>query len=543
MPTLTKQEAELIKEIALDFVRLGKENLADVVIAVREAVKDALGIDLSDQDIYDAISTTGTSRPRSEIAKQIADLKKEARKLSTEQKNKRLDKAAERLTSDPITKKLADVQAQINDLKSQLETGDYQVKQVKRAKAIQQLEDLRAERDMYASRVRRAVKDHQTSFGKKAARQTAETIRGTILGSDIGILTRQGMYAWARPKIALKAVGKAGKAMFSEKEAVKAMRAIDERRLKDGASAAVVRKKAGLSLSDRVLDPEELSVARLIQKIPWVGERIGGGLDRFQHVFINQVRADTFDMAANLGFSEKELATRARFINNATGRGNIKNVPESLQLVMTSPRYEASRWAMIGEYLRNPVEAIKNKGARENLKDLGANAATIFALYKTAELAGYEVEYDPSSSDFLKLRKGEEVWDPTAGIATRLKDVVRFAVYFANPEYMRTPVHQTGESLIRTFSPAITTPANFAAIKTQEAMGEDEPKGIRGFIASNEEKGWMAFSPLIMQSFFRTLDEEGVGKAASAAIREFIGQSVNRYPKAKSTPLDRLSEN
>lgn len=374
-----------------------------------------------------------------------------------------------------------------------------------------------------------------------------QSARGLILGSDIGILARQGLFSWNRPVTAIKATAEAFKSALSPASMARWEIETQEREIK-GQAVAPLRKKAGLRLTDTLNNPEELVVTRLLSRIP--DFKVGGKtvrlssiaktLERFQTTFINAVRADLFDQAVKQGFSPEELKLRANFINSVTGSSNIKHVPRAMSAIFTSPRYEASRWETLAQPVRNlgalamsGAKGELNRAALANLRDLTGTAAGILGLFFLAGLNDYEVEWNPMSSDFLKMRKGNDVWDVTAGLAPRLRDTLRLFVAIAHPSYRDNIGKTLTGTLLRAINPAIKTPIDQSSVAFQRARGEDKPKlPFTGFKSDEEREGWITLAPLIVQGINEAL-AEGPGAAIWTGLREFVGTSVNRYPKPK----------
>lgn len=375
-----------------------------------------------------------------------------------------------------------------------------------------------------------------------------QQMRGIILGSDIGILTRQGLFSWSRPAIAIKATSNAIKAALSP-EAMDRWSVEQRDRVINGEAALPQRKAAGLQTTDTLSHPEELVITRWLSRLPdiKVGDRtvklsaIGRTLERFQTTFINSARVDAFDWGIKHGRTPEELKLRANFINSATGRSNIKQVPKTLAAIMTSPRYEWSRWEMIGQPFRNVgalardgMKGKLNRAALDNLQDMAVTGAEIYGVFKLAELAGYSVNWNPSSTDFLKMRKGEEVWDVTAGIAPRMRDLMRLYVGFTHPQYSTTLGKTMTGMGLRTINPALKTSVEQTSIVVQKAQGIDEPKlPFTGFQVGDEQVGLITLAPLIVQSINKAL-EDGPGAAAFTGAREFIGSGVSRYPESET---------
>lgn len=376
------------------------------------------------------------------------------------------------------------------------------------------------------------IRERDMGAFERASRGIGNVFRSTKLGYDMGMVLRQGLFTLGRGKATLKGIENLFKALPSED----AWAAIDHayflKETKDGRLLEPIRRAAGLSTSDVFLNPEELTVLQKLKSIPGLG-KLAGALERGQSAFINTVRREAFDHYVEFAkdVSEKELKARARFINAATGRSNIKSVPAMLEALMTSPRYTASRWEMIGEMARNPFAAFKSEAARENLKDLGATAALVLGSLKVAELAGFQVEWDPYSNDFMKIRRGDQTYDPTAGMGKVVRTAARMIGYTAGFKEMTARENwgkEFGKIFSDTVSPAITVPI---ALRTG--------KSITGYDLDDEEKGVWAAAPLILSGFAQTMTAEGAGQALIDTLPEFFGVGTNRYGSSKVDAVGR----
>jgi hypothetical protein len=388
---------------------------------------------------------------------------------------------------------------------------------------------------------------NQRPAWKKIASGLGEA-RGIILGGDLGVLTRQGLFAWSRPGQAFISTAKAFQSMFSPEAMGRWEVEMREREI-NGKPLAPIRKEAGLQTTDTMNNREELAISRLLSRIPDI--KIGGrtikasiffkGLERFQTTFINDVRMRTFDSAVKRGFTPEELKLRANFINSSSGRSNAKFVPEELAAIMTSPRYERSRWEMLAQPIRNVgalarsgVKGELNRAAAANLQDMAVTAAGVITLFQLAKMAGYTVNFDPESTDFLKMRKGDEVWDVTSGLAPRIRDLMRLWVGYDHPDYKENWMKTGGKMIVRTINPALKTLAEQTSIAKQRYEGVKEPKSpFTGFKSLEEREGLITLAPLIVQSMKQAMKEDGVEAAVWTGAREFVGSSVSRYPEEK----------
>lgn len=159
--------------------------------------------------------------------------------------------------------------------------------------------------------------------------------------------------------------------------------------------------------------------------------------------FLNKLRADTFDAmikrARDLGYEShtkvedqiiptKETKAIAKFINNATGRGDLgslNKMTNELNLLLWSPRMISSRINM----LANPkIYTDLPKGMRlDGLKSLLGIASMGLIINGLSSLGGAKVGTNILSTDFMKSRfPGNKVVDPNAGLQQYVVAAARF---------------------------------------------------------------------------------------------------------------------
>lgn len=185
-------------------------------------------------------------------------------------------------------------------------------------------------------------------------------------------------------------------------------------------------REAGLALSDmakdstKLSDREELYMSRLAERIPGAG-RIIRASGRGYVAFLNKLRADSFDALIREAGGSSDAKKIADYINNATGRGRLPNVPilgdleksaEALNGVLFSPRLMASRIQML-----NPANYMQADPfvRKQYLKSIASFGGAVTAALTLAKGAGAEVETDPRSSDFAKIKLGNIRVDIGAG--------------------------------------------------------------------------------------------------------------------------------
>lgn len=158
--------------------------------------------------------------------------------------------------------------------------------------------------------------------------------------------------------------------------------------------------------------------------------------ERAYTTFLNKLRLDTYgtllENAEKAGrkIDDDFKSQIAQYINNATGRGNFNNEANALTLngLLFSPRLMKSRVNMLTTPF-NPQTYIKMDPfvRKEYFKSLGGMIGYGGALLGTAALAGADVEMDPTSSDFAKIKVGDVRIDPFGGVS----QYVRFAAQMA----------------------------------------------------------------------------------------------------------------
>lgn len=182
-------------------------------------------------------------------------------------------------------------------------------------------------------------------------------------------------------------------------------------------------KKAGLRLTglgDNLVQREEEFMTTLLDKVPGVR-----GSERAYTGFLSKLRMDMYDDFINKaellgedvrpgGKVSKDIAD---MINNFTGAGKVGKMEQSVPILNTlffSPRKIAATVQMMNpqRYLDPRISPTARKEAIKSL--IGMVGATS-AILTMAKLSGAEVEIDPRSSDFGKVKIGNTRFDVTGG--------------------------------------------------------------------------------------------------------------------------------
>jgi hypothetical protein len=153
---------------------------------------------------------------------------------------------------------------------------------------------------------------------------------------------------------------------------------------------------------------EEAFMSKLASKLPWVSAS-----ERAYTTFLNKLRMEVFETIAKEwgDVPAQNYQSLANFINAGTGRGRLGPLQSAgpvLNALFFSPRFFTSRIENVTN-LADPV--IRKQVANALWKFYGTGAAAMGLL----AAAGADVELDPRSSDFGKVRFGNTRYDFWAG--------------------------------------------------------------------------------------------------------------------------------
>jgi hypothetical protein len=274
----------------------------------------------------------------------------------------------------------------------------------------------------------------------------------------------------------------------------------------------------------------------------FTGERLNSSLlgagvnasERAYSAFLNKLRADTFTSIAK-GWegttkTAKDYEDLAKFLNNATGRAKL---PEdfarfgpTLNALFFAPRLLYSRFAVVAD-LFTATPAVR----AEIAKDLGSfvgSGMTVLTLLKTSGMA--DVEADPRSSDFGKIKVGNTTYDFWAGY----QQIARYTAQAITGEQkgrdgrIRSVERvDSGQGIIEKFfrskmapNPGLAYDLYFGKNFLGEEVRADDV-GIAGQLASN-------FVPLFVSDVRNAIKEDGfIGGLKT--IPSFFGAGTNTY--------------
>lgn len=461
-----------LASIAPDVLRLvknvaeqGISKLSEVVDKVYDSLKDKVP-DIEKKHIHDIIAGLYTERKatRNELAAKRVDLKIEAQlvnkleALESGQEPKSEKKKIQRNKQIADLKKkikpYTDLKAQktkmaneIKEIEKQIRTGDFEKEQKKPPieldKEGQELKDklikLRQNREL---RMLLQKRQNETG-GQKALRTVAEVAnipRTLMTIADFSALLRQNIFFSAgHPLMTLRNIPDMFRSFTSQKVYDHWFSDLKEMKRYDGMKES--KLAIADSLSHDLTQREEAFMSTLAEKIPLIGQslkvrgktvipglNIVKGSERSYTMLLNKMRVDMYNFFAEsmerrgltVKNSPKQYRAMAEYINNATGRSDfgktLNRIAPVLNSVFFSPRLIASRVNML-TYWAQP--RFWKTLPREVKVDYMRNWISLLAIGGTilgmAKLGGADVEDDPRSSDFGKIKSGDTRWDIWGG--------------------------------------------------------------------------------------------------------------------------------
>lgn len=451
--SLTGKEAKIIGKIVRSYAEEGITKLNEVVEKVLEEIKGVIP-DIKESDVRDVIAGRYEEKKptRNDLAATLRNLKLEQQYLNEIerleaggepvsekrkiQRNKRLDELRAKIKEFDKSK-LADrkekIKSRINEINEKIKSGDFSEPEKKQPAKLdaegQKLRDeyIRAKQRLDARRM--LWQRQNEGFRERSLRLTAEVAnipRTLMTIADFSALLRQNIFFSAgHPLMTLKNTPDMFKAFVSPKVYDRWFDYIEN------SPRYGVAKESRLALADTLSHDlskrEEAFMSTLPEKVPGLGKIVKGS-ERSYTMLLNKMRWDMFNYfvdkmeARGLTFENapKQYKALAEYVNNATGRSDFGETLNRVAPIMSglffSPRLIASRVNMLTYWAQPRFWRTLPREAKidyfRNWASLIAIGGTILAL---AKMGGADVEDDPRSSDFGKIRDGNTRWDIWGG--------------------------------------------------------------------------------------------------------------------------------
>lgn len=437
------------------------------------------------------------------------------------------------------------VRKSMEEYQRRVKEGDFSKRETKKYQADSELEKAMIERDKAKFEFEVAQEKNRLE-NRPMSQKTKDFMidmfnvpKSLISSVDLSAPLRQGfLLSVAHPGSARKAFSEMFKQMASAKYQenwLAKLRQNDIYPLIRSSKLYVSEPHAKLSAR------EENFVSHIVNKIPGIG-RLVKGSERAYSGYLNALRVDVFakgvDALKDTGYSmennPKAFKDWAAFVNNASGRGNLGAFERSatiLNTVFFSPRFLASRLNVL-----NPVTYAKMDPAvrRMAMKDTLAYIAFGTTILGMAAAAGAEVETDPRSTDFGKIKIGNTRYDIWAGFQPIVRVISQLAsgqTKSASGEIndlnsdkwgARTRTDVIGTFLRGKEAPAVSAVHNLLSGKN--IIGQKVTP------LSELERNVL---PLYLQDIYSIYQNEGVEGAATIAVPALFGVGVQNYQSAK----------
>lgn len=350
--------------------------------------------------------------------------------------------------------------------------------------------------------------------------------RAILASFDLSAPLRQGaVLFFGHPIKGVKAMWPMVKAFAREKWADDAMGAIaDSKYFKLGQEhkLPILNWKAGARLTQR----EESFMTRFAHYIPGVKHS-----ERAFLVYLNKLRQDVFDSLAprlmEHGAKPQAFRELTDFIANATGRGVIpRSMQGSVPMLNTlffSPRLQVSR-IMLAKSMFSSNPIVRKEAIRSIVSFLGVNAS-IVTLLKMSGMA--EIETNPRSSDFMKIKVGETRLDPWAGFQQYTRLMVRLIT--GETKVGRTGAIKEIDRLQEVYRFGRTKFSPIVGLATDILAGEDFIGREMTFRREDiQEQARQRLVPLFIQDMWEAMQIEGfpMGMVAAPGV---LGVGVITY--------------
>jgi len=286
-----------------------------------------------------------------------------------------------------------------------------------------------------------------------------------------------------------------------------------------------------------IIEREERFSSHLARKIPGIRPS-----ERAFNVFLNMMRASTFakfyhQLAAEHR-TEADFRELARAINVISGRGDLKalkSIVPFLNAVMFAPRYRISRLQIPYYALKNIKGALAGKSimgklAWRSLVSMIALNGAVLGMIKLfyGDDEDVDVELDPRSTDWGKLRIGDIRVDPWSGFQPAARTIVQAALNQRKTGITKKVVPANrGRTLRGYFRSGMSPAAGLVSdlLEGRTFMGEEmvfEP----GFIGKEALK---RFVPMAMRDIGEGAWYYGLSGTSIAAPSALLGLGVQVY--------------
>lgn len=595
---LVKIAPDVVK-LMKSYVEQGITELPDVVKAIHRTIKDHLD-GITEKNVHDIIAGEYNEKKptRNQLAQQLYDLRKEAKLINElEQlqngnvpadskkqikRNQKIEALRQQIKelrdemglndktdADKLSALKSRYKKQISDLEKKIEKGDYGPDEkptpLKLDKESQELRDkyleLKREREI---RLAKQEYENRSTFQKvkDVGIKVLNTPRELMASFDFSAPLRQGIVATvSHPSKAIN-IQKGGKLGYKLGGAFPEMfrqafskgeftRWLGE--LKESTDYPIM-EEAGLYVADpenlNISAKEEQFMGSMVDHVPLLKKTLGVPVKASERAYVsylNKMRVDIFRQGKDFFESQGRTIENspelykglANYINNSTGRGGLgplNNAAPILNTTFFSPRLIASRINLL-----NPIYYTKlPKEVRiMALKDMGKMILFGGTLLGLAKMSGADVEKDPRSSDFGKIKVGNTRWDVWGGFQQYIRLLSQVITgktkstqsgeirdLRADAFPYKSRVDQIASFFRGKLAPVPGTAVDILAGRNM--MGEE-------FDPTN--KAYELFTPMIIQDVREAWKDRGFSSLFTVGVPSAFGVGVSTYaPTKQPTP-------
>ena len=301
-------------------------------------------------------------------------------------------------------------------------------------------------RDKLRGEIRRRIADQEPRTKVQKVGDYAGLVRSLKATADNSGIGRQGLIVGlSNPIRYARAIKRSKAATFSESRYLQYSRELGERagfdearlhglHFDDPLSTMGGERAEDFSRGGNLLDALEQK-GRLGTRYVGTGiNAVTKGAERSMATVLNHLRMDSWERGMALAkktgrTSDADLKQLAEYINNVTGRG--RQINKNLDMVLFSQRFMASRFIA-------PTYIFRGGPAGQLARRQFGTAAAFWTSLATVAIAnGATVSVDPESSDFLKIKIGNQLFDPGAGFLQVARLVLTPAVTLYKNAYGR----------------------------------------------------------------------------------------------------------
>ena len=297
---------------------------------------------------------------------------------------------------------------------------------------------------------------------------------------------------------------------------------------------------------------EEQFYSRILQNMPLIGipvrasERafiVGGNKLRYD-LFARY--ADQWSDALEAGkISQKQFDKRindmAGYLNAATGRGSLPSgMAGALSVPFFAPRFLVSRPEMLWTLLDPRLWSSNSTSFAVRwiiAKDIASSYGMMGTLAGLAAYSGLaDVEFDPRSADFMRLRFGDQRIDITGGWGTFYRQLTQLLKQETKAASGAIRSAEITDLLTRftLYKMAPSTSLGISFLNEEDALGREV-----GFDTETLQRVIKdSFVPLFIQDFLDALEHEGLPAALAAGTLGFVGVASQTYPPSVGEQLN-----